>query len=109
MRKVETAMVKAIIAGKTFRSANTTVERVDGGMKVRLFGNHIATVTASGLSVLDGGYRGVTTKSRLNALINGLCDAKNNGVYQHKGEWYVVKNGNAALFTNGETFSRVNR
>tara|TARA_Y100001973_G_scaffold98941_1_gene157214 strand:+ start:55 stop:384 length:330 start_codon:yes stop_codon:yes gene_type:complete len=109
MRKIESAMVAAIIANKTFSNGNTTVTRVNESLHVHLHGNHIATVTSAGLSVLDGGWRSVTTKSRLNALINGLCDGRNNGVYQRKGVWYVTKNGNDELFTNGVTFSRVSR
>jgi len=88
---------------------------------VYLHGNLIATIDKYQVEVYDGGWRTNTTKSRLNALINELCDGYNQGIYQHQFEWFIhddnegMQRSHAAgnihqdiPFEHGYTFSRVN-
>ena len=77
MRKIEKDMNRAIRNRKEhWQSANTLVEsfycsatdRV--GSIVKLHGNKIAEVYANSIVLFDGGWQTVTTKSRLNALLD---------------------------------------
>ena len=101
MRKIESQMVNAIRNGQNWRLANTEVTHQDGVSKVYLHNNHIATITSFGVSLFDGGWQTVTTKSRLNAIINGLLDGVKNGVFQRDYQWYVTDNGLDMPFHNG--------
>ena len=67
----------AIKSKINFSKANTSVSYdVDTDeSNVYLHGNNIATVGSNFLHIFDGGWQSVTTKSRLNALINEFCDA----------------------------------
>jgi hypothetical protein len=92
MRKIETAMNRAILAKKDWEKDNTQViyyHDVDES-EVYLHGNHIATVGDNFVQLFSRGYRTNTTKSRLNAILKehgiaGEC------VFQRKGEWFVSK------------------
>ena len=77
MRKIEQLMNAACKAKINFAKANTSVSYdVDTDeSNVYLHGNNIATVGSNFLHIFDGGWQSVTTKSRLNALINEFCDA----------------------------------
>ena len=101
MRKIESQMVNAIRNGQNWRLANTEVSTKDGVSLVYLHNNLIAKVTAFGVSLYDGGWQSVTTKSRLNAIINGLLDGVKNGVFQRNFCWYVQDNGVEMMFHNG--------
>jgi uncharacterized protein YpmS len=70
--------------------------------------NLIATIDNNSVEVYDGGWQTNTTKSRLNAIINGLCNPYEQGVYQRKFEWFIDDNGETVEFENGYTFARVN-
>jgi hypothetical protein len=89
MRKIEQEMVAAIKQRRNWKSSNTAVE-VDaaGALTVRLHGHAIAQVMANGVQVKLSacGWYTVTTKSRLNAVIDALFDA-GCGIYQSAGEW----------------------
>ena len=78
---------------------------------VYLHGNLIAVIGGNYVSIFDGGWQTTTTKSRLNTIINGLCDGYTCGVYQHKFEWFVrdekKDDRNVIPFENGYTFERV--
>jgi hypothetical protein len=110
MRKIEAAMVMAVrdaINGneKTWRSGNTSVEVEHEGIHgtpgyqrsvvVQLHDNEIARFDSAlagdrgvrGLKVTDAGWQTVTTKSRLNALLQ--CFAEGSCLYQKKGQWYA--------------------
>ncbi len=109
MRKIESDMVHAIKRGKNWKSGNTEVFVNNHGCAlVYLHGNLIATVGWNRLQLFDGGWRTATTKSRLNAIINGLCDGFTQSVYQHKFEWFITDDKFIKQFENGYTFSRVN-
>ena len=127
MRKIEQQMIDAIKQGKDWRKDNTKVVQFYNDKdypvvtSVFLHGNKIAEIDASTVQIFDGGWQSNTTKSRLNAIINGLCDGVNQGVYQHKFAWFIrddnegMQRSHAAgyihrdiPFEHGYTFSRVN-
>ena len=104
MRKIETQMNTAIRNKKNWAGSNTTVFVDDNIAKVYLHGNHIATYNYDNkeLSLFDGGWQSVTTKSRLNALCSEL--ATGFGVFQKNWEWFVSDFQNTAVdFTDGIT------
>ena len=109
MRKIEQQMIDAIKGKHTLCKDNTSVtyNYQTNSSGVYLHGNHIATVGANYVEIFDGGYQSNTTKSRLNALINGLCDGYTCGVYQHKFEWFITDDKLVHQFKNGYTFARV--
>ena len=95
MRLIEKNMNKAIRDRKEhWQSANTSVEsfycsvsdRV--GSIVKLHGNKIAEVYANSIVLFDGGWQTVTTKSRLNALLDEF--ATGTGVNQRNFDWYLT-------------------
>ena len=88
MRKIETQMNAAIQANKNWTSGNTSVLTEDGISTVRLHGNKIAEVSDDSLTIFDGGWQSVTTKSRLNALCSEFC-ISGEGVFQKDFAWYV--------------------
>ena len=92
MRKIETQMCQAIQSNKNWSSGNTTVhfDSETGVSVVRLHGNKIAEVTDNDMTIFDGGFQSVTTKSRLNALCDYFCIA-GEGVFQKDFPWYVRK------------------
>ena len=112
MRKLETNMNNAIRAKKNFSNGNTRV--ATGSFfnndvyceesKVFLHGNHIATYDHINreLSLYDGGWQSVTTKSRLNALCYEF--ATGFGVFQKNWDWFVSDFQNTVVdFTDGIT------
>ena len=109
MRKIEREMIDAIKGKHTLCKDNTSVtyNYQTNSSGVYLHGNHIATVGDNYVEIFDGGYQSNTTKSRLNALINGLCDGYTCGVYQHKFEWFITDDKLVHQFKNGYTFARV--
>ena len=96
MRLIEKNMVSAVKARKTKSFDNTLVQYVKENPRivtVFLHGNRIADVVFSmmvddvvGITLYDGGWQTMTTKSRLNALLDsfGFCR-----VVQKKGEWLI--------------------
>ena len=94
MRKIETQMNTAIRRGKDFRSGNTEVNAFTCGATgrlgsiVKLHGNKIAEVYANSIVLFDGGWQTVTTKSRLNALLDEF--ATGTGVIQRNFEWFLT-------------------
>ena len=93
-----------------FSSGNTTVIQNRNEMEVFLHGNHIATLNkiSMDLRLFDGGWQSNTTKSRLNAIINSLCDGTMCGVFQKNYEWFIHDHIDTIEFEHGYTFSRVN-
>ena len=109
MRKIESQMVAAINSNKNWKSGNTEVRTDDANIsRVFLHGNHIATIDDDSMMIMDGGWQSNTTKSRLNAIINGLCDGTRCGVFQKNYEWFITDNNETVDFEHGYTFSRVN-
>ena len=113
MRLIEQQMIDAIKQGKDWRKDNTKVVQFYNDKdypvvtSVFLHGNKIAEIDDSSVEVYDGGWQSNTTKSRLNALINGLCDGYNQGIFQKKFEWFIMDNDETVEFEHGYTFARV--
>jgi len=92
MRKVEQTMLKCVYGfnPRTLGNTEVFVSPFSCWGSVVLFGNTIAYFDDNLiLTVLDGGFRSATTKSRLNALLN------NTGyrVWSRKGEWRLFYKG----------------
>ena len=92
MRKIEAKMNKAMRHFLPFSSGNTTVVQHRNDMEVFLHGNHIATLCkiSMDLRLFDGGWQSVTTKSRLNALLDEFGGGDR--VIQKDFAWYLVSN-----------------
>ena len=112
MRKLEERMNTAIRKRQNFSNSNTTVKTCsffDNDVyceesEVFLHGNHIATYNhvTKELSLYDGGWQSVTTKSRLNALCDEL--ATGFSVFQKNWDWFVSDFQNTVIdFTDGIT------
>ena len=91
MRKVEQQMNEAILNRKDFFKGNTSVENyiTETGVReaiVKLHGNHIATV-GDRLQICDAGWQTVTTKSRLNALLNEFAEGCY--LFQRNFDWFL--------------------
>jgi len=113
MRKIEKQMCDAIQNNKDWKLKNTEVITIDGVSFVYLHGNQIATIDEDSMTIYDGGWQSVTTKSRLNALCDAFC-IDGEGVFQKDFQWYVrlftgAINGKKVYttkeFTNGFIFS----
>ena len=81
-------MLKAIHRGNDFRKDNTEVIVLNDVRFVYLHGNLIATVTRDDITVEDAGWESNTTKSRLNALLDGFTDGM--GIHQKDWTWYLT-------------------
>ena len=92
MRKIESQMNAAIQSNANWSSGNTAVyfDAESGVSVVRLHGNKIAEVSDDTMTIFDGGWQSVTTKSRLNALCVEFC-VTGEGVFQKDFAWYVRK------------------
>ena len=109
MRKIEMEMNSAIRYRRNFSKANTSVRcfKTNGittDVDVFLHGNHIASLeTATNkLTIKDGGWQSVTTKSRLNALLDEF--APDRGIFQKNWQWFVSDSfGMAEPFISGMT------
>ena len=105
MRKVEQQMNEAILNRKDFFKGNTSVENyiTETGAReavVKLHGNHIATVGDT-LQISDAGWQTVTTKSRLNALLNEFAEGCY--VFQKNFDWFLGDaDGNVLPFPTEE-------
>ena len=91
MRKIESAMVNAVNSGRAWRSGNTSVDVTDHGIVVRLHGNKIARIERETqiIWVSDAGWQTTTTKSRLNALLEGVTGGRAH-IYQKDFVWYLT-------------------
>ena len=97
MRKIEAKMNKAMRHFLPFSSGNTTVVQHRNEMEVFLHGNHIATLCkiSMDLRLFDGGWQSVTTKSRLNALLDEFKPQYK--VFQKNWSWFVTAGGSAVF------------
>ena len=109
MRKIEMEMNAAIRYRRNFSKANTSVRcfKTNGittDVDVFLHGNHIASLDTAThkLTIKDGGWQSVTTKSRLNALLDEF--APDRGIFQKNWQWFVSDSfGMAEPFISGMT------
>ena len=110
MRKIEQEMNRAIRYRRNFSKANTSVRcfktnGVTTDVDVFLHGNHIASLdTATNqLTIKDGGWQSVTTKSRLNAILDEFVPSM--GIFQKDWVWYLSDRltGSVVPFISGMT------
>ena len=110
MRKIEMEMNSAIRYRKNFSKANTSVRcfktnGVTTDVDVFLHGNHIASLDTANnqLTIKDGGWQSVTTKSRLNALLDEFAPSM--GIFQKDWVWYLSDrlSGSVVPFISGMT------
>ena len=105
MRKIEQQMNEAILNRKDFFKGNTSVQHytTETGAReavVHLHGNHIATIGDT-LQICDAGWQTVTTKSRLNALLNEFAEGCY--VFQKNFDWFLGDaDGNVLPFPTEE-------
>ena len=116
MRKIESQMNAALANSKNWQSGNTSVSfnEENNTSVVRLHGNKIAEVSDNDMTIFDGGWQSVTTKSRLNALCDYFC-VDGEGIFQKDFKWFVRKFvGESSVtgkvynvddFTNGYVFA----
>ena len=101
MRIIERQMNKAILNSQDWKCDNTEVlyspER--DASYVYLHGNHIATILETSLELYTCGYKTVTTKSRLNAILSEHGNGAK--IVQSNYEWFVIDNDKKVPFTEG--------
>jgi len=98
MRKIEKLMNAAITNGTEFKLANTRVEHEDGLAIVFLHGNKIAEVGDTFIRLFDGDHPTVTTKSRLNAILQAHGEPGDR-VFQKGWQWFLQMNTVQGLST----------
>ena len=111
MRKIERDMNSAIRFRRNMSKQNTSVkcfknrDGITTEMDVFLHGNHIASLDTAThkLTIKDGGWQSVTTKSRLNALLDEFVPSM--GIFQKDWVWYVSDrlSGSVVPFVSGMT------
>ena len=110
MRQIERQMNQAIRYRKNFNKANTSVRcfKTNGittDIDVYLHGNHIASLdtATNALTIKDGGWQSVTTKSRLNAILDEFVPSM--GIFQKDWTWFLRDSidGSKRLFISGMT------
>ena len=101
MRKIESEMNAAIRGRRNWSKANTSVVINDSNdALVYLHGNFIAKVSQYAVNLFDGGWQSVTTKSRLNAILNEFHYGSS--VYQRNWNWFVnLQSGGTIPFYSG--------
>jgi len=89
MRKIEQQMNYAIRNGIAWSQGNTcTTAPKNGRTLVYLHGNLIADIGTDEITIYDGGWQSVTTKSRLNAILDEVIPGTS--VIQRDFTWYIV-------------------
>ena len=108
MRKIESQMNRAIINKNDWSNSNTVVEYNSNTdcSAVYLHNNRIATVdhNTNALKLSSCGWQSVTTKSRLNAILQGLIAGAS--VYQKQFNWFLNYNNQTVDFFDGMILSQ---
>ena len=106
MRKIEEQMNYALRHRKNWAGSNTTVRcfkenGVTTEMQVLLHGNLIAWLdtATNDLNISSAGWETVTTKSRLNAILEEF--ASGSRVIQKNFEWFLSDFGTLKPFVDG--------
>ena len=106
MRKIEKQMNYALRHRKNWAGSNTTVRcfkenGVTTEMQVLLHGNLIAWLdtATNDLNISSAGWETVTTKSRLNALLEEFASGAR--VVQRNFEWFLSDFGTLKPFVDG--------
>ena len=108
MRKLERLMNRALVTKNNWAGSNTTVlyNEFTNCSQVLLHGHNIATLdhNTRALKLSSCGYETVTTKSRLNAILEEIdygCK-----VFQKQWNWYFRSNNNQTVdFMDGMILS----
>ena len=108
MRKLERLMNRALVSKNNWAGSNTTVlyNEFTNCSQVLLHGHNIATLdhNTKALKLSSCGYETVTTKSRLNAILEEIdygCK-----VFQKQWNWYFRSNNNQTVdFVDGMILS----
>lgn len=82
MKKISRDAAQALRNGNYFKRSNTEV----AGGNFYLFGNKIASFHAGRLEITNAGWQSVTTKERLNAILDAFNVPA--GIYQKDWVWY---------------------
>tara|TARA_S200000501_G_scaffold102773_1_gene96294 strand:- start:277 stop:597 length:321 start_codon:yes stop_codon:yes gene_type:complete len=105
MRKVEIQMNNAIRYRRNWAGSNTMVRVSREVVEIFLHGNHIASLDTAThkLTIKDGGWQSVTTKSRLNALLDEFVPSV--GIFQKNWTWFLSDrlDGSVVPFISGMT------
>jgi len=105
MRLIEKQMNTAIRYRKNWAGSNTMVRVSREVVEVFLHGNHIASLDTAThkLTIKDGGWQSVTTKSRLNALLDEFVPSV--GIFQKNWTWFLSDrlDGSVVPFISGMT------
>ena len=103
MRKLERQMNRALVSKNNWAGSNTTVRYSNetNCSSVYLHGHNIATLdhTTNALRLSSCGYETVTTKSRLNAILEEVKYGCR--VFQKQFEWFISYQGQTESFWNG--------
>ena len=101
MRKIEQQMQTAIRNRMNWSKSNTSVEvDSEGYTDVRLHGNRIATINPHGdITLSSCGWETVTTKSRLNAILQEVKTGFS--IFQKQFEWFLNGQGRTVDFFDG--------
>ena len=103
MRKLERQMNRALVSKNNWAGSNTTVRYSNetNCSSVYLHGHNIATLdhTTNALRLSSCGYETVTTKSRLNAILEEVKYGCR--VFQKQLEWFISYQGQTESFWNG--------
>ena len=103
MRKIETQMNRAVVNKNDWSNSNTRVEYNSNTdcSTVYLHNNRIATVdhNTNALKLSSCGWQSVTTKSRLNAILQEVIGCAS--VFQKNFEWFLNYNNQTHNFNDG--------
>ena len=106
MRKIEQQMNSAINNRTSWHNSNTRVDRMGNRSEVYLHNNQIATVYDNGdLQLSSAGWETVTTKSRLNALLENFF-GYGLRIFQRDWTWYIGDSRQTDLFFDGYVIQR---
>ena len=107
MRKIEQQMNRAIVNKNDWSNSNTFVEYNSNTncSTVVLHRTAIATYdhNTQALKLNAGGWHSNTTKSRLNAILQGIIGCAS--VYQKQFDWYLSYNNQTVDFWDGMILS----
>lgn len=94
MRKCEQQIIRAIRSNRDRTIGNTAVTHTPDHTQIRLHGNLIAIVRPDYLHLTFAGWPTVTTKSRLNALLDAFRPSPYGvGFYQRQYQMYLAYGG----------------
>ena len=81
-------MIQAIIDGRSWSKANTRVNNEGDVISIYLHDKKIASIEKGQLFINHCGWKTVTTKSRLNALVSHALGGMS-FIYQKNCDWFV--------------------